>query len=218
MGDVDRADIALRIGKVINKHKVAKHFKLEIGDGSLRYRVKQDKVRAEAALDGIYVIRTSLPADVVSAEDAVRHYKRLTRVERAFRSIKTVDLRVRPIYHWNSDRVRAHFLVCMLAYYVEWHMRRAWAPLLFEEEEDNLMQRDPVAPARPSEVAKEKAQTKKTRDGEPVYCFRSLLNHLSTVVKNRCRRKDAPTDEATFDIVTQPDALHIRAQSLIEAM
>ncbi len=181
----DRAEIGLRVGKCINKYKVAKHFKLEIEDGVLRYRVRHDKVKAEAALDGIYVIRTSLPRDVMSPEDAVRHYKRLTRVERAFRSMKTVSLKVRPIYHWQEHRVRAHIFLCMLAYYVEWHMRRAWSPLLFGEEEDTLMARDPVKPSLPSPAARCKASAKKTIDDMPVHSFSSLMNHMSSIVQNR---------------------------------
>jgi transposase len=131
-----KAEIGLRIGRVINKYKVAKHFALEIEDGALHYRVRAETVAAEAALDGVYVVRTSVSSEVLSSEDTVRAYKRLTKVERAFRSMKTIDLKVRPVYHRLSERVRAHIFLCMLAYYVEWHMRRALAPLLFDDEED----------------------------------------------------------------------------------
>jgi len=194
---IDPAKIGLRVGRVINKYKVAKHFKVEIAKGSLRYRVLQDRVKAEAALDGIYVIRTSVPREVFGAEDAVRYYKRLTRVERAFRSMKTVSLNVRPIYHHLENRVRAHIFLCMLAYYVEWHMRRAWSSLLFADETDTSDTRDPVARATPSESATAKAATKKTEDGHVVQNFRSLLAHLSSIVKNRCRRKLAPADDTS---------------------
>jgi hypothetical protein len=214
----DRAEIGLRVGKVINKYKVAKHFKLEIGDGVLRYRVRHDKVQAEAALDGIYVIRTSVPKELMSPEDTVRHYKRLTRVERAFRSMKTVSLKVRPIFHWSERRVRAHIFLCMLAYYVEWHMRRAWSSLLFAEEEDTTMTRDPVAAAKPSTTARQKASTKKTLDGLPVHSFSSLLDHLSSIVQNRCRRKGAPKNEPRFTMLTRPDKLQRRAIELLAAM
>ena len=213
-----RAAIGLRIGRVINKFKVAKHFKLEIGDDAFHYRIRADKVQAEAALDGIYVIRTSIPKEVITDADAVRHYKRLTRVESAFRSMKTVTLMVRPIYHWLEKRVRAHIFLCMLAYYVEWHMRQAWAPLLFAEEVDTRDTRDPVAPARPSDDARAKAATKTTDDGFRVHSFRSLLRHMATIVRNRCRRKNAPTGEPTFPMITRADPLHERALQLIRKL
>jgi transposase len=213
-----KAEIGLRVGRIINKYKVAKHFELEITSSSLHYRVRQNRVAAEAALDGIYVIRTSVPADVFSAEDTVRHYKRLGRVERAFRSMKTVDLHVRPIYHYSEMRVRAHILLCMLAYYVEWHMRRAWSSLLFANEVDTLDTRDPVAPAKPTRQTRRKAARKTNDDGLPVQSFRSLLDHLASVVRNRCRRPDAPADEATWDMTTKPDALQQRAFDLLSRL
>jgi hypothetical protein len=213
-----RDAIGLRIGRVINKYKVAKHFKLEIGEDALHYRVRADKVQAEAALDGIYVIRTSVPKDVITDADAVRHYKRLARVERAFRSIKTVTLMVRPIYHWLEKRVRAHIFLCMLAYYVEWHIRQAWAPLLFTDEVDTRDSRDPVAPARPSDHARSKAATKTTADGFRVHSFRSLLGHMATIVRNRCRRKHAPKAEPFFPMITRADPLHERALQLIQRL
>lgn len=213
-----KAEIGLRVGRVINKYKVAKHFKLEITSSSLHYRVRRDRVAAEAALDGIYVIRTSVPADIFSAEDTVRHYKRLGRVERAFRAMKTVDLQVRPIFHYSEIRVRAHILLCMLAYYVEWHMRRAWSSLLFANEVDTLDTRDPVAPARPTRQTRRKATRKQTDDGLPVQSFRSLLDHLASVVRNRCRRPNAPADEATWDMTTNLDALQQRALDLLSRL
>lgn len=213
-----RAEIGLRIGRVINKHKVAKHFKLEIGERVFSYRVREEKVRAEAALDGIYVIRTSVPREIISTEDAVRHYKKLARVERAFRSMKSVSLKVRPIYHWLEHRVRAHILLCMLAYYVEWHMRRAWAELLFAEEEDDLDTRDPVAPAEPSTVARAKARKKKNAAGLAVQSFKSLLGRLAGIVRNSCHRKNAPNAEPSFSMTTRPNPLQARALELIRAL
>lgn len=212
-----RAEIGLRVGRIINKYKVAKHFKLDIEDERLAYRVRGDSVAREAALDGIYIIRTSVPADVFSADDTVRHYKRLTRVEKSFRAMKTVDLMVRPIFHYTEDRVRAHIFLCMLAYYVEWHLRRAWAPLLFAHETDTLDARDPVAPAVPPPEAQRKARTKKTREGLEVFSFRSLLDHLGTIVTNHCRRPGAQ-DGATFEMTTQPNAVQARALELVKAL
>lgn len=212
------SEIGIRVGRVVNKFKVAKLFKLEIRDGELKYRVLQDKVKAESALDGIYVIRTSVSKEVFSAEDTVRHYKRLTHIERGFRSIKTVSQRVRPIYHHLEPRVRAHIFLCMLAYYVEWHMRQAWSEMLFADETDTVEQRDPVVRAQPSTEARQKAASKRTRDGSVAHSFRSLLNNLSTIVKNFCRRKDAPENEPRIDMVTQPNALQARALELIDAL
>ena len=149
--------IGLRVGKVINQYKVAKHFELAIEDKSFTYARKREAIAAEAALDGIYIIRTSVAAQRLEAADCVRSYKALANVERAFRSLKTVDLKVRPIHHRTADRVRAHILLCMLAYYVEWHMREAWAPLLFADtDQATKATRDPVAPARRSDAALDK--------------------------------------------------------------
>jgi transposase len=151
------AAIGVRVGKVLNKYKVAKHFDLAIGEASFDFTLRHDKVAAEAALDGLYVIRTGVKKRRMTADDAVRSYKALTGVERAFRSLKTVDLEVRPIHHRREDRVRAHIFLCMLAYYVEWHMREAWRELMFaDEEQDAKRTRDPVAPARRSKAARQK--------------------------------------------------------------
>jgi len=212
---VGKAEIGLRVGRTINKYKVAKHFKLEIETERFTYRVRRDKVAAEAALDGIYIVRTSVPEDVFSAEDTVRHYKRLTRVEKSFRSMKTVDLMVRPIFHHTEDRVRAHIFLCMLAYYVEWHLRVAWAPLLFANETETLDTRDPVAPAKPSPEASRKARSKTTDDGFPVHSFRTLIDNLATIVTNHCRRSGAK-DAETFPMTTQPTALQARAFELLK--
>jgi transposase len=142
-------NIGVRAGKVVNQCKVGKHFKLDIGESHFHFEIDEEKVAAEAALDGIYVIRTSLPAERMSADDTVRGYKSLTRIERAFRSFKTIDLNVRPIRHRLEDRVRAHIFLCMLAYYVQWNMMEAWRPLLFADEDQQAKaQRDPVAPCR----------------------------------------------------------------------
>ena len=188
-----KAEIGLRVGRIINKYKVAKHFKLIITDTSFHYRVRKDSVQAEAALDGIYVIRTSLDGKVISPEDTVRHYKRLARIEKAFRSMKTVDLMVRPIYHYTENRVRAHIFLCMLAYY------------------------DPVAPAQPTPEARRKAQTKTTPDGLPVQSFNSLLQQLATVIRNRCRRLGAAEDEA-WQMTTQHNPLQRRAFELLKTL
>jgi Transposase DDE domain len=207
-----QARIALRVGKVLGRRKVGKHFTLEITD--LRFRATRDEaaIAREAALDGIYVLRTSVEADRLPTAEAVRSYKRLAAIERAFRSLKTVDLKVRPIHHRKAGRVRAHVFLCMLAYYVAWHMRRAWAPLLFDDDDHAAAEaerRSVVAPAQRSPRAKAKALTKRTNDGEPVHSFQSLLRHLRTIVKDRMRLK---SDAAiTFDKTTTPTPLQQRA-------
>jgi Transposase DDE domain len=211
-----RAEIGLRVGRVINKYKVAKHFQVRITDASFTFTIRADRVGTEAALDGLYVIRTNVAAARLSAADAVRHYKALSQVERAFRSLKTVDLHVRPIHHRLADRVRSHIFLCMLAYYVEWHMREAWRPLLFADEDQHAKAtRDPVAPARRSAAADEKAATHRLMDGTPVHSFRTLLENLSTIVRNACRmrgREDAPT----FTVTTTPTPEQRRAFSLLK--
>jgi transposase len=214
-----RHAIGLRVGKVVNKHKVAKHFQLDISDDGLQFRIDDEKVAAEAALDGIYVIRTSLPTERMSSEDTVRSYKLLSNVERAFKSFKTIDLKVRPIRHRLETRVRAHIFLCMLAYYVEWHMLEAWRPLLFSDEEQEAKRsRDPVAPARRSDSAERKVHTKRLENGAPVESFHTLMDSLSTIVRNKCRRYGAAPDEETFDLDTPPDARQSRAYSLLTAI
>lgn len=212
-----RAEIGLRIGRIINKYKVAKHFKLDIEADRFTYRVRQDSVEKEAALDGLYVVRTSVPEDVISAEDTVRHYKRLGRVEKSFRAMKTVDLKVRPVFHRTADRVRAHIFLCMLAYYVEWHLRHAWRSLLFANETDPAPSRDAVAKAEAPPEAKRKAARKKTSDGLPVHSFGSLLENLGTVVRNVCRRPGTAEDQ-TFVMSTRPSALQARALELLREL
>jgi len=189
-GKLKGADaIGVRTGKVVNKYKVAKHFELHIEDDSFTYSVNKKSVSEEAALDGIYIVRTSLPKKRMSPEDAVRNYKSLSNVERIFRSMKTVDLLVRPIHHRTEERVRAHIFLCMLSYYVQWHMMQAWRPLTFaDEDQDAKKTRDPVAPAKRSEKAIAKAALKTTENDDPVYSFRSLLEHLGSIVRNRCTR------------------------------
>ena len=181
--------IGERVGKVIGRYKVAKHFTWEIDDeGVFRYRRAAASIAAEAALDGIYVIRTNLDKAEMTAPDTVRAYKGLSAVERAFRSLKSVDLKVRPVFHRTDERVRAHVLLCMLAYYVEWHMRRRLAPLLFDDEDRagaEAARASVVAPARGSESARRKARRKRTDEERPVHSFRTLLRDLATVTRNR---------------------------------
>jgi len=179
-----RAKIGLRAGRIINKHKMAKHFALTITDTSFSFARREEKIAAEAAIDGIYVVRTSSQEEGLEAADIVERYKSLSLVENAFRSIKTLDLKVRPIHHRNADRVRSHVFLCMLAYYVEWHMRSVLKPVLFDDEEPATTRPDPVAPREPSRSAKAKARTKRTPDAQPVHSFQSLLEDLATITRN----------------------------------
>jgi transposase len=216
-GRLKEADkIGVRVGRVIDQYKMAKHFKLEIEEDQFRFEVDEEKVSAEAALDGIYVIRTSLVEDL-SAEDAVRHYKALSQVERAFRSIKTMDLEVRPIHHYQEQRVRAHLFLCMLAYYVKWHMMEAWRPLLFADEDQQAKQeRDPVAPAERSAEAVAKVQSKKLSDGSPAHSFQSLLRNLGAIVRNTCQSRDMDAGTPSFTIDTQPTLTQQKAFQLLK--
>jgi len=209
-------EIGLRVGKIVNQYKVAKHFDLAIGDHTFTFARKLDSIAAEAALDGIYIVRTSLRASQMDAPDCVRNYKALANVERAFRSLKTVDLKVRPIHHRTADRVRAHILLCMLAYYVEWHMREAWRELMFADTDQQAKAtRDPVAPAKRSAAALTKAASHTLDDGSPVHSFASLLEELATVVRNTCRTPNAGPDAPTFDVLTTLNAKQQRALDLI---
>jgi transposase len=209
--------IGVRVGRVINKYKVGKHFELRIEKASLSFSLDQQKVEQEAALDGIYVLRTPLNAETIEAADIVRSYKSLSDVERAFRSLKSVDLKVRPIHHHLPDRVRAHILLCMLAYYVEWHMREAWRALLFADEDQAAKaKRDPVAPATRSQHAEHKARTHTLSDGTPAHSFRTLLDALSTIVRNTCRTTTDSAHAPTFTIVTQANATQARALKLLD--
>ena len=210
------AEIGVRAGKVINHYKVAKHFTLTIRDGHLSWARQDDAITNEEMLDGIYVIRTSEPAERLEAADSVRSYKRLALVEQAFRSLKGIDLMVRPIHHRTADRVRAHILLCLLAYYVEWHLRQAWEPLLFEDERlaVDRRSRDPVAPAQSSESARRKKKTHVTTAGLPVHSFRTLMAHLGTRCRNTCIVSADPK-RRPFHQVTEGDALQSEALRLI---
>jgi transposase len=212
------AEIGVRAGKIINHYKVAKHFTLTIYEGHLGWARNEVAIQNEELLDGIYVIRTSEPAERLKAADGVRSYKRLALVEQSFRCLKGIDLLVRPIHHRAADRVRAHILLCLLAYYVEWHLRQAWEPLLFEDEElvVDRKRRDPVAPARASESARLKKKTHRTPEGLPVQSFRTLLAHLGTRCRNTCVVTGDPK-QTTFFQVTEADELQAEALRLIKA-
>jgi hypothetical protein len=211
------ATIGVRAGKVLNKYKVAKHFELAITDHSFDFTLRKDQIAAEAALDGLYVLRTDVAKPAMSAEETVRSYKALIAVERAFRTLKSVDLKVRPIHHRLDTRVRAHIFLCMLAYYVEWHMREAWRELMFADEDQAAKAvRDPVIPAKRSAAAEKKASTHRLEDGTPVHSFRTLLEQLATIVRNTCRVPGSAPDAPTFPMVTIPNGLQRRAQQLIE--
>lgn len=212
-----RDEIGLRVGKVINQYKVAKHFELAIGDESFTFARKLDAIAAEAALDGLYIIRTSVPAAQMGSADCVRNYKALANVERAFRSLKTIDLKVRPIHHRTADRVRAHILLCMLAYYVEWHMREAWRELMFSDtDQPAKATRDPVAPAKRSKAALAKVARHTLDDGSPVHSFATLMAELATIVRNTCRTPSAGPDAPTFEVLTTPNAKQQRALDLLQ--
>lgn len=211
--------IGVQVGRVINRHKVAKHFELSIAETTLGWARRQDAIEAEAALDGLYVIRTSLEAQRMDAPSCVRSYKALSNVERAFRSLKTMDLKVRPIHHRLAERVRAHILLCMLAYYVEWHMRQAWAPLMFADTDQAAKAtRDPVAPAKRSAAAQRKAQSKVIDDGQPAHSFATLMAEMATIVRNTCRTPSADPDAPTFELLTTATAHQQRALALIQVI
>ncbi|MGH8555582.1 MAG: IS1634 family transposase [Polaromonas sp.] len=210
-------EIGLRVGRVINQYKVAKHFELTIGEATFSFARKNDGIAAEAALDGIYIIRTSVSASQMDSAECVRNYKSLANVEQAFRSLKTIDLKVRPIHHRTADRVRAHILLCMLAYYVEWHMREAWAPLMFADtDRQALATRDPVAPAKRSKAALAKAASHTLDDGTPAHSFATLLAELATIVRNTCRTPHAGPDAPTFELLTTPSLKQQRPFELIQ--
>ena len=208
--------IALRVGRVIDHYRMAKHFELSITDSSFTWARKSEQIRQEAALDGLYVVRTSLPAAALSAEAAVTAYKGLAVVERAFRSLKTVDLQVRPVFHWNAQRVRAHVFLCMLAYYVEWHMREKLKPMLFDDEyveQARAARPSPVAKARRSDQAKAKDATKLGEDGLPVHSFRTLLDDLATLTYNICHTPLNP--DARIVMSTRPTPVQEKAFRLL---
>lgn len=209
-----KAEIALAVGQARSRYKMGKHFQLRIGEESFHYQRKQDQIEREAALDGFYVIRTNVAAEVFSSQQAVRSYKGLSAVERAFRSLKSVDLKVRPIHHRQADRVRAHVFLCMLAYYVEWHLRRAWAPILFDDHDKaagEARRKNVVAAAQRSPQAERKALTKRTADGLPVHSFQTLLADLHTLAKNKIQM-----GEVVFEMITVPTPLQQRAFDLLK--
>jgi transposase len=213
------AGIGVKVGKVINRHKMAKHFQLQIADGSFTFAQDEEAIKQEEELDGIYVIRTSEPAEDLVAADCVRTYKSLSQVERAFRCLKGLDLLVRPIRHRVEPRVRAHILLCMLAYYVEWHMRKALKPLLYEDEEleEQRRRRDPVKPAQASESAQAKKETHRTAAGWVAHDFRSLLAHLGT--RSRVTYQVvAQGSTATFQQLSQPDEIQAEALHLLRRL
>src|SRR3954454_13776505 len=211
------AEIGVKAGRVIGRHKMAKHIRLTISDGIFTWECNVESIDREELLDGIYVIRTSEPSERLPAPDGVRSYKRLSQVEQAFRCLKGIDLLVRPIHHRLEPRVRAHVLICVLAYYVEWHLRRAWRPLLFEDEEldHDRAVRDPVAPAKPSDSARRKKTTHQTAGGLPVHSFRTLLAHLGTRSRGTYQVVWAPSG-ATFARVSELDAVQEEALRLLE--
>jgi transposase len=207
-------EIGLAVGAVIGRRKVAKHFNLTITDDQLNFTRNDAAIAKEAALDGFYVLRTNVPADAISTADTVRAYKGLAHVERAFRCIKATDLDIRPIYHYVSPRVRAHVFLCMLAYYLEWHMRQALAPMLFEDHDraaGEALRSSPVSKAEPSPAAKRKARKKRTDDGLPVHSFRTLLTDLATLTRNTVKYGKAPE----MALLARPTEIQQRAFDLL---
>ena len=207
--------IALRVGNILNRYKMAKHFSVEIQDDSFSYSRNHKTISAESSLDGIYVIRTSLSQEDMSAVNAVRSYKNLSKAERAFRTLKNIDLKIRPIFHWTSNRIKSHVLLCMLAYYVEWHMKQALAPMLFEDDDRvaaKELRESVVAPAKRSMSAMRKIRTGKTSEGLPVHSFRSLLADLGTLTKNRVHIKNTG---AIFDLYATPTPSQKQAFKLL---
>ncbi len=209
-------EIALKVGEVLNAHKMKKHFDLEITDTAFSFARKTDAIAAEAATDGIHVVRTSLAEATLGDADTVRGYKSLSLVERGFRCIKTVDLHVRPVYHGLEDRVRAHVFLCMLAYYLEWHMRQKLAPMLFDDtdkEEAEAQRSSVVAQARRSKAAVKKQTTGLTEDGLPVHSFHSLLDDLATLARNTITTAIAPLYPLT--VLTRPTPVQQKAFDLL---
>lgn len=213
------AEIGKKVGAVMNQFKMGKHFELTIQEGAFAYARREQEIEREAQLDGIYVIRTSEPQSRLSAADTVRSYKQLAQVEHAFRCLKGIDILVRPIRHRDERRVKAHLFLCMLAYYVEWHMRKALASLLFDDEQLDQERkiRDPVAPAMPSAQAKKKKLLRVTADGLPIHSFETLLAELATRCRNRCRIKSDPNSTA-FTHLTEPTPLQQRVFELLELL
>jgi hypothetical protein len=212
-----QATIGVHVGKIVNQYKVGKHFALSIGNAAFTFQRQHDSIAGEAALDGVYIIRTSVPAAQMDAPDCVRNYKSLANVERAFRSLKTIDLKVRPIHHHLADRVRAHIFLCLLAYYVEWHLREAWRDLMFADtDQESKAARDPVAPAKRSKAALAKVASKHLDDGTPAHSFCTLLAELATIVRNTCRTPSAGNNAPTIEITTTPNPKQKRALELLQ--
>ena len=210
------AAIGLKVGAVLDQHKMAKHFTLDIADSRFGFARKREEIAAEAALDGIYVVRTSLPATVLDDDATVRNYKSLSLVERAFRCLKSVDLQIRPVYHWLADRVRAHVFLCMLAYYLEWHMRQRLAPMLYDDTDKDAAEAQRasvVAKAARSPAAITKQSTGQTEDGLPVHSFRTLLADLATLTRNTLLTAIDP--ERPFTLSARPTALQHKALDLL---
>jgi transposase len=211
--------IGVRVGKVVDKYKMSKHIVLHITDDSFTFEINQESVKAEAALDGIYVVRSGAAAKTLDADQTVRSYKLLSNVERAFRCLKSIDLLVRPIRHRLENRVKAHIFLCMLAYYVQWHMTEAWRPLLFaDEDQQSKASRDPVAPAERSEAALKKVQSKQLDDHSVVHSFRTLLNDLARIVSNLCRCPALGPEAPTFTKTTTPNPHQLRALNLLQSI
>jgi hypothetical protein len=206
--------IGIRVGKVIGRYKMAKHYTLDISQDSFAFTRDQDQITAEAALDGIYVIRTTMAPEQMDAAKVVATYKSLARVERDFRSLKAIDVDLRPIHHYTETRVRAHVFICMLASYLAWHLRQAWAPLTFTDEQ-RPEATDPVAPAQRSQGADAKAATKTTTDDQPARSFTALLGHLATLTRNHLRV--AGHDQSGFDLLAIPTPTQRRAFELLGA-
>jgi len=212
-----RAEIGLAVGAVIDRHKMGKHYELTISDHSFTYRRKSESIAREARLDGLYVVRTNVSAGTLSADEAVRAYKDLARVERAFRSLKSIDLQIRPVHHWIEPRVRAHVFLCMLAYYVEWHLREAWAPILFHDHqrvEAEKVRASPVAALEVSAAAKRKRGSRRSDDGLPITSFGDLMRHLATMTLNEMASPQTPS--ATITLSARPTSLQNKAFALLD--
>ncbi len=211
-----KAEIGLQVGAVLDRHKMAKHFVLDIADASFSFARKSAQIAEEAALDGLYVVRTSLPAAALDDSATVKSYKSLSLVERAFRCLKTVDLQIRPVHHWLAERVRAHVFLCMLAYYLEWHMRQRLAPMLYDDTDKDAaeaLRASVVAKAERSPAAVAKQTTGRTEDGLPVHSFRTLLADLATLTRNTLVTAIAP--EQPFTLTARPTPLQQKARDLL---
>ena len=213
-------EIGMKVGKVLGRYKMGKHFECRIEDSHFAWSRRPESIEQEEKLDGIYVLRTNEPVERLSAEDTVRSYKSLAEVERAFRCLKGIDLLVRPIRHRSEDRVPAHIFLCVLAYYVEWHLRRAWAPLLFEDEQrrEERKRRDPILPAKPSDSVQLKKHSHQTVEGLPVHSFQGLLSDLASRARVTYTLKSEKSEEKSpvnFRQVPEPTPVQARAYQLV---